>query len=224
MEFLEKNIQWLIEKIESKSCLYFLIDMPGQVELFTNHESLRNIMKILHQQIGLQCCSAHLVDSSYLMDEHKYLSACTLAMTAKIAFDESPVLNIVSKIDLLQKLGRPQMNLIDLENLSGLHYLFWGADKEFEDETDMTPKQKKLTAFNRKYGKLSLNLCELIENYMGFSGYLLLDISCRELVCHIIGQLDKSNGYFEHPEKVKNSKEAQIDYQAIEMYVYTQAV
>ena len=105
MEFLEENIQWLIEKIEAKSCLYFLIDMPGQVELFTNHESLRNIMKILHQRVGLQCCSAHLVDSSYLMDEHKYLSACTLAMTAKIAFDESPVLNIVSKIDLLQKGG-----------------------------------------------------------------------------------------------------------------------
>jgi hypothetical protein len=47
---------------------------------------------------------------------------------------------------------------------------------------------------------------------MSFSGYLLLDITCKELVCHIIGQLDKSNGYFEHPEKVKNSKEAQIDY------------
>jgi hypothetical protein len=26
------------------------------------------------------------------------------------------------------------MNLIDLENLSGLHYLFWGAGDDYGDE------------------------------------------------------------------------------------------
>jgi hypothetical protein len=41
------------------------------------------------------------------MDTHKYLSACTLSMTAKIAFEDAPLLNIVSKLDLLKKLGRP---------------------------------------------------------------------------------------------------------------------
>lgn len=29
IEFLEENIDWLVEKIEAKTCSYFLIDMPG---------------------------------------------------------------------------------------------------------------------------------------------------------------------------------------------------
>jgi len=41
------------------------------------------------------------------MDAHKYLSACVLSMTAKIAFEDAPLLNIITKIDLFKKLGRP---------------------------------------------------------------------------------------------------------------------
>jgi len=156
-------------------------------------------------------------------------------MSTKIGLEEIPVINIMSKIDLLKKLGRPQMNLIDLENLSGVGYLFWGMDGDYEEsDEDEDKKRKRLNElnqpykncknFNLKYGKLSKSLCELIENYMGFSGYLLLDITSRELMCHIIGQIDKQNGYFEQPEKSKNKREAAIDYQAIEMYVQTEAV
>lgn len=66
------------------------------------------------------------------------------------------------------------MNLIDLENLSGLHYLFWGIGDDSDDESS-APKPKK--SFNSKYGKLTKGLCELIENYMGFNGYLLCDLN-----------------------------------------------
>ena len=38
------------------------------------------------------------------------------------------------------------MNLIDLENVSGIHYLFWG---EINDEI--------VKPFDKKYGKLSKN-------------------------------------------------------------------
>ena len=199
IQFLEENIDWLIQQILQKQCRYFLIDMPGQVELFTNHPSLRNIIKKLHQSVGLQCCATHLVDCSYLMDCNKYLSAVTLSMCAKIGFEDVPLINIVSKLDLLQKLGRPQMNLIDLENIAGIHYLFWDGE---DDDPNSKP------SFNKKYGKLSKSLCELIETYMSHEGYLLLDITSRELICYIIGKIDRANGYFEQPEKVKNPKEA----------------
>ena len=48
MQFLVINIDWLVSKIFEKKCGYFLIDMPGQVELFTNHNSLKNIIKLLN--------------------------------------------------------------------------------------------------------------------------------------------------------------------------------
>lgn len=44
MEFLERNIEWLETKIKGCQDKYFLFDCPGQVELFTHHQSVKNIM------------------------------------------------------------------------------------------------------------------------------------------------------------------------------------
>lgn len=44
MEFLEKNIEWLRSKIDNSEESYFLLDCPGQVELFTHHQSVKNIV------------------------------------------------------------------------------------------------------------------------------------------------------------------------------------
>jgi GTPase SAR1 family protein len=50
MEYLEANIDWLedelrklVEEEERGSC-YIIIDTPGQVELWTNHDSLKRIV------------------------------------------------------------------------------------------------------------------------------------------------------------------------------------
>ena len=51
MEFLEKNVEWLITSL-AKLCKkyerpYLIFDMPGQVELYTHHMSVRNIVQKL---------------------------------------------------------------------------------------------------------------------------------------------------------------------------------
>lgn len=43
MEFLEKNIEWLHSKVDDSQEQYFLLDCPGQVELFTHQQSIKNI-------------------------------------------------------------------------------------------------------------------------------------------------------------------------------------
>ena len=47
MEVLEKNVEWLHTKL-TKLCenneYYFLLDCPGQVELFTHHHSIKNVV------------------------------------------------------------------------------------------------------------------------------------------------------------------------------------
>lgn len=44
-DFLLANLQWLTDEIEKKllrdDCRYFVFDMPGQTELYTNHDSLK---------------------------------------------------------------------------------------------------------------------------------------------------------------------------------------
>lgn len=43
MEFLEKSLDWLHTKLTELSGDYLLLDCPGQVELFTHHQSVKNI-------------------------------------------------------------------------------------------------------------------------------------------------------------------------------------
>ena len=47
MEYLEKNMDWLQGKMKECSGQYFLFDCPGQVELYTHHNSVRNIAQQL---------------------------------------------------------------------------------------------------------------------------------------------------------------------------------
>ena len=39
MEFLEKNFDWLLRKLEKLTDHYLLFDCPGQVELYTHNNS-----------------------------------------------------------------------------------------------------------------------------------------------------------------------------------------
>lgn len=48
MEYLDENFDWLDEKLKALGKdAYVVFDLPGQVELSTNHESLKNIIKKL---------------------------------------------------------------------------------------------------------------------------------------------------------------------------------
>lgn len=51
MEFLEKNFDWLKEKLKplSDDGYYFLFDCPGQVELYTHHDSVKKIFQYLEK-------------------------------------------------------------------------------------------------------------------------------------------------------------------------------
>lgn len=55
LEYLEENFDWLqssLEKLvdeQGNRAEYIVFDMPGQVELSTNHDSLRNIVQKLEK-------------------------------------------------------------------------------------------------------------------------------------------------------------------------------
>ena len=47
MEYLEANYDWLEDRLKELGDVYILFDLPGQVELSTNHESVKNIVQKL---------------------------------------------------------------------------------------------------------------------------------------------------------------------------------
>ncbi len=57
LEELEHNMEWLENGLKELGDDYLLFDCPGQVELYTHHNSLRNIIYRL-QKLGYRVCSA----------------------------------------------------------------------------------------------------------------------------------------------------------------------
>jgi GTPase SAR1 family protein len=56
LEELEHNMDWLEDKLKALGEDYLLFDCPGQVELFTHHDSLRKIFFAI-QKMGYRVCS-----------------------------------------------------------------------------------------------------------------------------------------------------------------------
>lgn len=63
MEYLEKNFDWLEGKLgelgkedgeNGPADVYALFDLPGQVELSTNHESVKRIVDMLQSKCGFR--------------------------------------------------------------------------------------------------------------------------------------------------------------------------
>lgn len=203
-EFLLKNKEWLHDKIKSHhkatGCKYFIFDLPGQVEIYTNHSALRDTLASLVREVPMQMAALHLVDVSYLYDKHRFLSALSLSLTATIGL-ELPFINAISKIDLMGTLGRPEMGLSFYSSISGMRY-------SFEPDSDTS------TPFEKRYGKLSVELCDLIERF-NMVAYTLIDITNKMLMANIMLQIDSANGYFYDPQKLANPKEQEIDYEGL---------
>ena len=213
MEFLQTNIDWLINKIRDinikTGTKYFVFDLPGQVEIYSNHKSLKEIIQKLQEALNMRMSALHLVDVSYLYDRNRFLSAMTLSLTAIIGM-EMPFINAITKVDLMKKLGKPEMNLQFYNEIQGLHYMFYDA-------------QYAETPFLKKYGKLTVELCNLIDNF-NLVQYTMIDITNKMLMAHILMKLDQANGYFLDPQKVQNVKEMEIDYESLKEYYEHEAI
>jgi len=121
MEYLEANFDWLEERLkELGDDAYVLFDLPGQVELSTNHESLRRIVERLTKtgfrvrrlfndssttySCLVKLAAVHLCDAHYVTDTSKYISVLLLSLRAMLHL-ELPHINVLSKVDLIAQYG-----------------------------------------------------------------------------------------------------------------------
>lgn len=109
IEYLEKNVDWLIQELKrvmdeqgqgktgqlaghgdqetpigpvSAGFEYLIFDLPGQVELSTNHPALKRILETLEKQLGLRFVAVHLTDATHITDASRYVSILILALRA----------------------------------------------------------------------------------------------------------------------------------------------
>ena len=113
LEYLEINFQWLLDELDrvlaeggwtgdKREEVFVVFDTPGQVELSTDHGSLKRIIERLGKEGGWRLAAVHLMDASHILDPSKYVAILLLSLRTMLQL-ELPHINVLSKIDLLQQ-------------------------------------------------------------------------------------------------------------------------
>lgn len=73
MEFFMENLDWFRDQLGDYEDDYLLIDCPGQIELYTHMDIMRNFVDHL-QMWGYRVCGVYLIDSQYITDPAKFIA------------------------------------------------------------------------------------------------------------------------------------------------------
>lgn len=157
LEYLIENQEWLKQQlcgggeedddiIEDPDDDYILFDMPGQIELYTHLKVGRQLVELL-ESWNFRVCSVFLIDSQFMIDGSKFLSGTMAALSVMVNM-ELPHVNVLSKMDLLSKTSRGQLEKY-LE--PDAHALLGQVSSE--------------SSWGRKYQRLSEAIGNLIEDF-----------------------------------------------------------
>lgn len=177
MEYLEANLDWFESKLKQHSDCYFLFDCPGQVELYTHQNSVKNVFAQLTKW-NFRLAAVHLVDSHYCADPAKFISVLCTSLSTMLHV-ELPHVNILSKMDLIEQYGKLAFNLEFYTEVMDLNFLL--------DHLAADPFFKKFLRLNEK-------LAEVIQDYSLVS-FVPLNVQDRESMTHVLRIVDKANGY-----------------------------
>uniref|UniRef100_A0A8B9PZA4 GPN-loop GTPase 2 n=1 Tax=Apteryx owenii TaxID=8824 RepID=A0A8B9PZA4_APTOW len=177
MEYLEANFDWLQEKLAAFRGHYYLFDCPGQVELYTHHDALKNVFAQLAKW-NFRLAAVHLVDSHYCTDPGKFISVLCTSLSTMLHV-ELPHVNVLSKMDLIEQYGKLAFNLDYYTEVLDLSYLV--------DHLASDP-------FFKNYRRLNEKLVEVIEDYSLVS-FVPLNVQDKESMRQVMQAVDKANGY-----------------------------
>ncbi|KAI0981662.1 hypothetical protein GJ496_004147 [Pomphorhynchus laevis] len=191
---------WFINRIkEFDESFYLLIDCPGQVELYSNHNAMRKLLDALQKsnQLDVRLCLVNLADSLYCSQPQTFISLVLVTLNFML-YMELPTVNVLTKLDLLKNCN-PHFAAELYTDVLDLKKLLLN-DESFELYPNCTDPDK----FNST--KLGNTLCDIIQDYslVCFSG---LDIKNRQSMVKLIAEIDRAIG-FVHCKKCKKSVSA----------------
>jgi len=129
-------------------------------------------------QKDYRLCAVHLVDSHYCSDPAKFISVCLTSLTTMLQIS-LPHVNLLSKVDLVEKFGKLQFNLDYYTEVLDLNYLL-----------DTFPEDN----FTKKYKQLNEALTGLINDY-SLVNFIPITVKSKERMVAASQVIDKANGY-----------------------------
>ncbi|KAK3954500.1 hypothetical protein QBC32DRAFT_85167 [Pseudoneurospora amorphoporcata] len=180
LEELENNMEWLENGLKELGEDYVLFDCPGQVELYTHHNSLRNIFYRL-QKLGYRLVVVHLSDCFCLTQPSLYISNVLLSLRAMLQMD-LPHINVLTKIDKISSYDPLPFNLDYYTEVQDLRYLIPSLDAE-------SPALKK-----GKFTKLNEAVANMVEQF-GLVSFEVLAVENKRSMMHLLRVIDRASGY-----------------------------
>ncbi|CCE80162.1 Piso0_003264 [Millerozyma farinosa CBS 7064] len=179
----DSGVELLLNKIKQlKNDSYYLIfDCPGQVELFTHHNSLFKILNKIIKSNDLRLCVVSLIDSIYLTSPSQYISVLLLSLRTMLQLS-LPHINVISKIDLLKGYGSLPFRLDYYTEVQDLNYLL----PYLEDESK--------SILGKRYVRLTEMIAEIVEDF-NLVSFEVLAIEDKQSMINLLSAIDKANGY-----------------------------
>jgi hypothetical protein len=213
-EFLMQNLDFLTDALDSLTEEYLIIiDMPGQIELYTHVPILPALVRFLTRggNLDIRLCAAYLLEATFVVDRAKFFSGTLSAMSAMMML-EIPHINILSKMDLV----KDQVRKKDLKRFITPDPLLLEDDPaevarrkaEGDDDEEMgNPQDKDVVMRGAGFRRLNRAVAGLIESFSMVS-YLKLDVQDEESVGAILSYIDDCIQYHEaqEPRELKDGE------------------
>eukprot|EP01039_Chlorochromonas_danica_P010231 gene10231-11325_t len=209
MESLLQEIDWLLDRIKALPCKYYIFDFPGQVELYSHHDCVHNLLDKLVKELDCRLCCVQLVDSYYCSQPATFISAVLLVISTMLRL-ALPHVNILSKIDLLKYYGELPFTLdffTELPDLMPLvryvgRHIPTASELEEEEERERQNSQSNtepeeevlLSPLERKFAKMTEAICEVVTDF-NLVSFLPMNIEDVQTVARVVAHIDRANGF-----------------------------
>ncbi|KAH6606412.1 hypothetical protein Trco_005565 [Trichoderma cornu-damae] len=218
-EFLMENLDWLTEALDSLTEEYLvIIDMPGQIELYTHIPILPALVKFLTQSgaLDMRLAAVYLLEATFVVDRAKFFAGTLSAMSAMLML-EVPHINVLSKMDLvkdqvkkkdMKRFLTPDVALLDDDPLERGRRTAQGPDEE--DDESAPPGDKAQVMKGASFRRLNRAVAGLIESFSMIS-YLKLDVTDEDSVGGILSHIDDCIQYHEAQDPREPDDEQEYD-------------
>lgn len=179
MEYLLQpdGMDWLKNELGNGDDDYILFDCPGQIELYTHMDTMKNFADLL-QSWDFRVCAVFVLDSHYMVDSSKFLSASLTALAAMMNL-EVPHVNLLSKMDQLDKKSRTQLDVF-LE----------------PDIRELLSSDHTGSRFNKKFHSLTMGLAKIVDDH-SLVRYVPININKQESIQNALLEIDNRIQYGE---------------------------
>ena len=219
--FLLENLDFLTEAIDPLTEEYLIIiDMPGQIELYTHIPIVPALVRHLTSTgaLNVNLCATYLLESTFVIDRAKFFAGTLSAMSAMIML-EMPHINVLSKMDLvkgsvprkdLKRFIDPDTSLLD-DDPTDTGNTILSSQK---GEADPSASDSLMTGGSFK--RLNRAVAQLIDDFSMVS-FLQLDVQEEDSVGAILSYIDDAVQYHEAQEPREPNDELESAWEDADM-------